>query len=482
MKDYQKPRVSIEPHRVDTDGPAASMLMKAYGVELDEWQNLCLDAWLGKDEHGNYTAINCGLSLARQNGKSELILARCFYGMLVNAEKVLMTCHQQRSSKQVFMRLVSMFTNKQHPEICQQVKQIKYGIGEEGIFLNNGSMIQFTSRTRQTARGYAGLSLIVLDECQTASDDELAAIMATLSASPTQNRQLLYVGTPPTMEDNGEVFRRFRESCFAMKERGEISANCWHEWGVDADSLSDIDISDHELWLQANPALSSGRLSMEFTEQESRIMSPLDFARERLGYWQRIVTVNNQETAIAPELWDSCRSDEEKPEGKTAFGVKFSPDGSEVVLAGAVVPKSGPARITLLAIEPTGRGVSWLAEWLNERYRKASCVVIDGKNGTDLLIDKIRPTWIYKDSIIKPSAQTVITAANNLVNELNERTVTWYSQQEDLRESAITATKRGIGGGWGFGGTSSGAIEACSLALWGCRTSKRDPSRQMRIG
>ena len=243
-----------------------------------------------------------------------------------------------------------------------------------------------------------------------------------------------------------------------------------------------MDLADKALWYQVNPALGY-RLTEEFTAEEFNTLSPIGFARERLGLWMKNQSsTTGSELAIEEELWDSCRSDEERPDGKVAYGVKFTPDGSEVVLAGAVIAKDGKARITLLAAEPTGKGISWLAEWLNDRYKTASCVVIDGRNGSDVLIDKIRDTWKLRDSVIKPSAQNVIAAASLLKNELIEKTVTWYSKQDLLRESAITSTKRSISGGWGFGGQTSAPIEACSLALWGCRTSKRNPSKKMRIG
>ena len=76
----------------------------------------------------------------------------------------------------------------------------------------------------------------------------------------------------------------------------------------------------------------------------------------------------------------------------------------------------------------------------------------------------------------------MVAAASVMVNELNEGTVTWFSKQSVLNESALSSIKRPIAGGWGFGGDDSAPIEACSLALWGARNSKRDPSRKMRIG
>lgn len=186
--------------------------------------------------------------------------------------------------------------------------------------------------------------------------------------------------------------------------------------------------------------------------------------------------------AIPEDIWDACASDELKPEGKTAYGVKFSADGSEVCLCGAVIPKEGPARISLIERKPTGLGTKWLADWLNERYKKAACVVIDGKNGVDVLVEKIADTWKYKGSVIRPSARDVIAAVGMLMDGLSEQTLTWYSQQDALKHSAISSVKRPISGGWGFGGEDSTPIEACALALWGAKTSKRDPSRVMRIG
>ena len=76
----------------------------------------------------------------------------------------------------------------------------------------------------------------------------------------------------------------------------------------------------------------------------------------------------------------------------------------------------------------------------------------------------------------------MISATSELVNNLNEQTVTWFYLQEGLRDSALSSVKRPIGGGWGFGGDDSTPIEAASLALWGAKTSKRNPNRKMRIG
>ena len=132
--------------------------------------------------------------------------------------------------------------------------------------------------------------------------------------------------------------------------------------------------------------------------------------------------------------------------------------------------------------QPMGYGLNGLAEWLNERYTKACCVVIDGRNGAEVLVDKISRTWRLKGSVIRPSASDMTSAVGLLLNEIAENNLTWYRDQQILYNSATTSTKRKIGQGFGFGGDNSAPIEACALALWGAKTSKRDPSRRMRIG
>lgn len=477
MQGSQEPRIRIEPKRVSSDGADAALLMSEYGSVLDPWQETIVNCWLGKGKNGKYNVTSAGLSVPRQNGKNVCIEAREFFGMVINGEKILHTAHQVRTGKKSFRRLASMFTDKRHPEITDIVKNIRYTNGEECIELVNGGQIEFSARSRQAARGIDGISVLVLDEAQELTDDQLEAIMATLAASATGTRQLIYAGTPPYPNCPGTVFRRRRTIC--LTDPGEHSS--WHEWSVASDSIDGINISDRSLWLSCNPSLGI-HLTEEFTEEEYKTMSPDGFARERLGWWSPVV--DRADFAIDEKVWDACRSEKDKPEGKTAYGIKFSADGSEVCLCGAVIPKAGPARVTLIERKPTGLGTQWLADWLNARYKQASCVVIDGRNGVDVLVDKITGTWKYKGSVIRPTAKEVIAAVSLIVNSLNEKTVTWYYKQDLLRESAVTSIKRsiGTGGGWGFGGDDSAPIEACALALWGAKTSKRDPSRQMKFG
>lgn len=475
MRGSQQPRIKVEPERISTDGGDAATLMSAYGYELDPWQRMVIDCWLGKDENG-YNTTSAGLSLPRQNGKNVCLEAREFFGLVVNGEKILHTAHQVRTAKKSFRRLAAIFTDKRFPEITDIVRQIRYTNGEESIELDNGGVIEFSARSRQAARGFDGISLVVYDEAQELTDDQVEAITATLSASATGTRQMIYTGTPPYPGCPGEVFRRRRSNCINDPSKHDA----WHEWGIDAERIGDIKVDDTSLWYMANPALGY-RLTEDFTEVEYKTMSADGFARERLGWWSPVIA-SVDETALNLEAWSACASDELKPEGKTAYGVKFTPDGSEVCLCGAVIPDVGKARISMIERKPLGQGTRWLSEWLNERYKSCSCVVIDGRNGVDVLVDRLSETWKAKGSVVCPSMHDVVASVSLLTEMVNESTLTWYKPQTELNDSAVTATKRRIGGGWGFGGEDSSPIEACALALWGAKTSKRNPNKTMRIG
>ena len=174
----QKPRIRIEPERVWTDGEDAGALMAAYGNALDPWQQLILNCWLGKGADGAYTMTSAGLALPRQNGKNVCLEGREFYGLVVNGEKILHTAHQVRTAKKSFNRLARMFTDKRHPEIMDMVQGIRRTNGEEAILLQNGGSIEFSARSRQAARGFDGISVVVYDEAQELTDDQVEAIMA----------------------------------------------------------------------------------------------------------------------------------------------------------------------------------------------------------------------------------------------------------------------------------------------------------------
>lgn len=420
----QEPSARIAPEYPATDGQDAVRILRAGGTVLDPWQSDILDDWMSRTVSGKWAAPTAGGSVPRQNGKSLLVQGRSEAGMLLFNETVIYTAHLQKTATETFEEMRAFFES---PKLRRHVAEIKTALGREQIILKSGARIKFLARTRNGGRGQHG-DLLIFDEAQELDETAQGSFLPAISAS--LNPQTIYVGTPPGPDAVGTVFRALRKRALD----GEAKKAAWFEFSVPEIG----DVKDPARWAATNPAL--GRRIQFYTIEG------------------------------------------EKPEGKTAYGIKFAADGSAVCLCGAVIPKEGPARVSLLEMRPAGQGLAWLADWLNDRYGKASCVVIDGRNGVDVLVERIKDTWRAKNSVIRPAAKDVIAAVSSFTNGISEGTLTWYKPQTVLNESAITAVKRPIAGGFGFGGDNSLPVEACALALWGAKTSRRDPTRKMKIG
>lgn len=488
----QKPTYSVIGDYYDSNGEEVAEVFEAEGgASFYPCQKFELTLMLAVDELGAPAATSIGISKPRQNGKSYSARNYAAYKADFEHKRVLYSAHHSATTHKMFLELLNLFENpERYPEFAADVKYIVKARGLEGIYfkdwkdddgvMHEGGCIEFQTRTNSGARG-GTYSVIIIDEAQELTEDELAAILPTISAAADADDfsampQIIYLGTPPDDTCRGTVFKGLHDKAHLPEPP---KTTWWLEWSID-DAKDITDANVIELAYQTNPAMGY-RITEKVVMNEYNSMALDKFARERLGWWTP-VAVQKVEYAIPEKIWDSCASKALKPEGKTAYGVKFSPDGSEVALCGAVKDADGIIRISLIDRRPTGQGTQWLADWLNERSTKACCVVIDGRNGVDVLIDKISNIWRIKGSIIRPSVKDIIASVSMLTDALNEQKMTWYSKQIDLRDSAITSTKRPISGGWGFGGDNSLPIEACSLAMWGVKTSKRNPNKSMRIG
>jgi len=453
-----------------------------------------LELMLARNKNGEPSALTIGISKPRQNGKSYAARYYAVYMGVFEHRQVLYSAHHSTTTNKMFNALCNLFESpERYPDFAADVKKVSHVRGYEGIYFNDwkdengqihdGGCIEFATRTNSGARG-GTYSVIVIDEAQELTNEQQEAMLPVISAASEVSDvgkmpQQIFIGTPPGASCHGTIFREMYKTAHS-EEKGNV---WWLEWSIDAKDLGAV-ITDAdkaiELAYQTNPAMGY-RIAEKTVLNEYETMSIDGFARERLGWYTPTIQMDAN-YAINHANWAECVSDDLKPDGKTAYGVKFSADGSIVSLAGAVIDDTGMIRISLIDMKNTGQGTQWLADWLNERYKKASCVVIDGRNGVDVLIDKIKDTWITKGSVVKASMKDVVAAVGMLTDAVNEKKLTWYRKQEVLNDSAVTSTKRPIGGGWGFGGENSTPIEACSLALWGAKTSKRNPQKKMKIG
>ena len=79
-----------------------------------------------------------GCNVSRQNGKSWILTARALAGALLFGEKVIIcSAHEQKTSRILFLGLVSYFEN--FDDLSRRVKSIGRALGREEIWLKGGT-------------------------------------------------------------------------------------------------------------------------------------------------------------------------------------------------------------------------------------------------------------------------------------------------------------------------------------------------------
>lgn len=447
------------------------MLCDSFAYTLDPWQSDVLSAWGARNTLGLPLYLTCGLSCPRQNGKNGILEAYELYKLLICNDHILHTAHQVKTANTSFRKLVGIVTNKHNKAICSKVDHVRFANGEQAIYFKGGGSIEYSARSRGASRG-ASYGLVVYDEAQELSDEQLEASLSVLAAA--SSRQIIYTGTPPGPTSPGTVFARIRKA--AIQQRGDRT--CWHEWSIPKCPPPDSRFEDLiDDCYETNPALGI-RLDLDFTKEEFDTMSLDGFARERLGWWseQSVVCAINS----GMWAWTAVDTEHRPTTGKRAFGVKFSPDGSSVALCGCRYVNERWAHVELIGASPAEAGLGWLTDFLcdEDRAESVAAVAVDGKSGADALLERL--AQVYPKQALPATGSHGVTAAATMFHEgLRDGFVTHWSDpsQQYLDQSALTCVKRPVGndGAWAYGGPDSAAIEAASLAYWASKTTRRDP-------
>ena len=463
-----------------TEGAFAVAMANAYGLAPYPWQQTVLNDWLALDDSGHLLNSLCVLAVQRQNGKTGACDPRETWGLIRRGEAILHTAQEYQTAKKAFDRLREKFGDRKndphakYPELNALVKKYTTSANQMVLDLKNGAHIEFRTRGANSDMGRGGtFDLVVIDEAQSYTDAQDAALSPLNSAAPTGSPQTILMGTvpDPSTAYKGEKFASIRKSLHADPYTGA----CIHEW-----STPEIgDVFDQERWYETNPSLGYQLLESALLK-DARFMSADAFAREHLGYWPE--HVGAFEMAIKQADWDACATDEPKKDGILVYAVKFSPDGSTGALAACYKPDDGWPFVYVVECRSLAGGIGWFVDNLAPRAQKAAQIVIDGQSNAQSLNERLLSEGVSSKTIIRPKTGDVIAACSSLANAVKERRISHYGQPM-LDDSATKTKKRRIGtnGGWGFASTDeadAAPIEAACLAYWGAMNTKRKPGRK----
>ena len=460
MKAVQTPRIDIYQPGDTTKADLLLELLEEYGTTFLPWQKLVLHRWLAEDENGNFANLDCGLSVSRQNGKTELLKARIIYGIIFHKAQGLFTAQQQGTADVVKRRVQDFFYENQYEEIFNLLTPQfrKKPKNYDYIEFMNGARYVFRTRTRLGGLGTTNDELIC-DEAADMTDDHQATLLPTISAAKSGNPQVIYCGTPPMATTVGEVFSRTRKQIMTGK------SGCWTEWGVER--LTDKD--DIKAWYETNPSLDTFLLRNAI-EAEARSLSSDDFNRMRLGWWSGV----EEKRAIAQKDWDALYT--EKPDFDDTFrpvyAVKFSPDRTDYSLVVAQPLKDGKIHVEIVLQRPMAEGWARLSKWLIDRWRDCAKIIIDGATGQAILFEELTRAGISPKKIVQPNMKEIVAAHQFMYDAIQKGELSHYNQP--LLNQTVRITKmRQMGRYGGFGWDSmsknmnTSALDAATFAYWG---------------
>lgn len=483
------PRVLVEPKGVKANSweDVADLSAQA-GIVLDNWQEMILQAAMGERRDNTWAAKRVGVTVPRQNGKSQLLVARALAGaVLFGEKKIVISAHQQDTAREAFSKLIEILEAEGNGWLMDRVRPngIMNAINREQVKFRNGATIQFKARSGAAGKGFSS-DCLMLDEAQILSQRAWTSINSTMSAMP--NPQVWLLGTAPQEEDDSEVFESVRAAAVA----GKSSTAAWCEWGVDANSPEYLAAKDdlaarrwspaveYACWA-ANPAWNT-RMNHEVVEGECETYTQRKFAQDRLGVWAEDVHAARR---WSTELWDASAVADAPSDGVRSFAVAFSFDGSRVAVAGAVKHELG-VHVELIGAQSgaTDSGIASLADWLAERWRQAASIVVLGAAGASLrqaLADRG-----VGARVVTAVSTTDYFAANAMAEEALRAGLLTHpvggaddALDASVAISDIPAADRGT---WRWKATTPDGdetpVEAFCAAHWAARTSKRVPGRK----
>lgn len=452
----QSPTVSVILPYTDTKGPEAIELYNKSEHDSLEWQTALTYDIMAVDDDGLWVHQKFGYSVPRRNGKSEMALARCIWG-LKNGERILYTAHRASTAHSIWDRLGRLCSKCDIP-----ITSSFRAFGKEHLYTDD-SAIEFRTRTSTGGLG-EGYDLLIIDEAQEYTPEQETALKYVVSDSA--NPQTIMFGTPPTAISAGTVFPNFRKTVLQK----DSYASGWAEWSVPEMS----DVNDVDLWYETNPSL--GIILKERTIRSEIGDDKTDFNIQRLGLWIKY----NQRSAISRNEWEALELPKlPKLTGQLFVGIKFGIDGENVALAVAARTADGKIFSEVVGCKPIRNGITWIVQFLAKAdYRKA---VVDGKNGVDVLIDAVKAEHIKRIETVNVSQ---IIKANSVFDMAMENGTFQHMKQSAVTQVVTNCERRKIGsnGGLGYKSMKDGAdialLDSMILATWICSETKAEKVKQ----
>lgn len=489
----QEPRVRALPRsRVDSLLDDVLDVCDLASLRGDPWQEGALEAIASVDAAGQWAATEFGILVSRQQGKGNILLpyelAHLFLWPREDGAPKLIghTAHEGATAREAFRRarrtiLSSPLLRAElvggGRQTAQGVSGISTGNGNWSIELKNGNRILFFTRTGSAGVGMS-FDVLIIDEAQHSPLTILEALLPTTDASP--NKQVLFTGTVPKEDQDGTYFE-------GVRDRGRKGGGLRTGWiehtpvgSDDPELAAKIDLSDPQVWREANPGLGI-RLAWKTVQDDWDRMgqtSPEAFGRQRASIWpNRPVDETPSNSDLDMERWYENEVSTWLSR-RTALAVVIGRGGGYSSICGAQRLDDGGILVQHLA---TNAGTLWLPSRVKELRTELSArlVVLDEKNAATITSDLSRAGVRYLGMHMSE-----VAAAFDMAIEYVNGGLIFHPPQPELDDALAAAVPRVMNKPQNLKTWDQSdpmvpvsAVQAMTLAVWGLKKSESQQER-----
>lgn len=441
-----------------TSWPKVRDTCRRLGWGFDGWQDGAGKLILSKRADGEYAADTIVISIPRQVGKTYLIACIIFALCLLEPGlKAIWTAHRKSTSAETFRQFDGM---AKRPKVAPHIRQVLRGKGDESIWFNNGSSIEFGARESGFGRGRTDVDVLVFDEGQILPETTLEDMGATQNVA--KNPLTFVMGTPPRPRDDGQFFTLLREEALA----GDSEGTLYIETSADPGS----DPMDRDQWRKANPSFPHRTTERAMLRLRKKLRSADSWNREALGIWDEL----RKSYAFGAGKWELVAIEDPGPH-VDAIALAISLDR----LAGSIGAAGAFGDRLMVAAVDRREGTGWLVPESWRIHRERGCPVVVARSAADLIPALEAVGFTAGKSLLIARSGDSQDACAQIFDRVQQGTLA-HAHHAELDKAVYGAHRRTINGErWVWDRKNSetdvSMLEAVTLALWGAQQKPRHP-------
>jgi hypothetical protein len=390
-----------------------------------------------------------GVSVARQNGKTTLVVVRVAMELIQPNRVVAYTAQDRNYARRQWEKHCDLLVSK--PAFAAEVRDYTKTNGRETLVMRNGSRYMILTPNENAGRSLT-IDLAVIDEAY--SQRSLAVIGGLTPTMITRPSAQLWVlsnaGTRTSV-----LFRHYTDRGRAAIDDPRARM-CWFEWAA----AENCELFDTEAWADANPAMGlPGGPIQSALEGELVEHGEDTFRREHLNQWHD----DGAMAGIDAVAWAACL-DPVPPGAGLCLSLDITPerDWGALVAAGATTD----GRCALEVIEHTADIQHLVSRTVEVAKRHQATVVIDRPSPAGACLPALERNEVTHRLLSLPDVQRACGDFHDAVAAASIA----HAGDPRLTDSVLGAAKRRVGDAWVWNrraGVDITALNAATLARWG---------------